>query len=177
VVQKTVVPIALLLCFVEFATAQSLTEMAKKEKQRRKANAEAGQKAVVEAEGAGGPLTEEEKRAKEEREEKEAEVQQEKETAKLEAAEEKKQEHEKNREAAKEREEQADEYEADLKSIGRDCRAAGRDCYSRDQEGLHISDRNACADMAELQSEYATVYQKLWSLDPKRAIFLPSGCP
>lgn len=197
--KRTAVALSLVLCFGEIATAQSLAEIAKKEKERRKANSAAGKKAVVEAEGVGKPLTEEEKLALQEREEKELAAREEREKASAEAGKKDEERKEQERkEAEKERQkrvEQADAYEARLKQIRKDYRDALRDCpdtitaggddqmvvdnYGR-QVGT-IRDRNprtqdsqACGEKAELRSEYARLYQKLLLLDAVRVLNIPS---
>ncbi|GEM_PF-6798663 len=55
--------LSVLFCLASGTSTQSLTELAKKEKERRKENVEQGRKAVIEAEGAGEPITEEERDA------------------------------------------------------------------------------------------------------------------
>ena len=51
--KRLFVTLPVLLCIAGVASAQSLADAAKKEKERRKENAKQGKKAVLEAEGVG----------------------------------------------------------------------------------------------------------------------------
>jgi len=54
--KRLFVALPVLLCIAGVASSQSLADVAKKEKERRKENTKQGKKAVVEAEGAGSSL-------------------------------------------------------------------------------------------------------------------------